>query len=90
VHRVNSDRRLRETRYDNDAASLLLELRWTGGEPSIRVLATCPGTDRCAARSAPAPAPAAAPNSGAARLRAVASSTLATRSRFLCPLLADA
>jgi hypothetical protein len=47
VHRVNRDRRLRELRYDNDAASLLLELRWRNRQPSVRVLRTCPDSDRC-------------------------------------------
>jgi hypothetical protein len=47
VHRVNADRRLHETDYGNDAASLLLELRWRDREPLVRVLRQCPGTDRC-------------------------------------------
>ena len=47
VHRVNADRRLRETDYDNDAASLLLQLRWRMGQPLVRILRRCPGTDRC-------------------------------------------
>jgi glucose/arabinose dehydrogenase len=47
VHRVNADRRLRERDYTNDAASLLLELRWRHGQPMIRILRECPGTDRC-------------------------------------------
>jgi Lysyl oxidase len=47
VHRVNPGRRLRERSYRNNAASLLLELRRQGGEPAVRVLATCPGTARC-------------------------------------------
>jgi hypothetical protein len=47
VHRVNGDRRLREGDYSNNAASLLLELRWRRGEPMVRVLRSCPRTDRC-------------------------------------------
>jgi hypothetical protein len=38
IHRVNVERRLRETSYTNNAASLLLQLRWRAGRPSIRVL----------------------------------------------------
>jgi glucose/arabinose dehydrogenase len=55
VHRVNSDRRLRELDYGNNAASLLLQLRWRGGQPQVRVLKRCPGTDRCDRRPAPRP-----------------------------------
>jgi hypothetical protein len=47
VHRVNADRRLRELSYANNAASVLLDLRWDRGAPQVRVLATCPDTDRC-------------------------------------------
>jgi hypothetical protein len=50
VHRVNSDRGLREVSYANNAASLLIDLQWTGGEPHVRVLASCPGVDHCAAK----------------------------------------
>jgi hypothetical protein len=49
VHRVNADRRLRELRYDNDAASLLLSLRWQSGAPYVQVLARCDDSARCAA-----------------------------------------
>jgi Lysyl oxidase len=47
VHRANPGRRLRERSYGNNAASLLFELRRRDGEPTVRVLATCPGTARC-------------------------------------------
>jgi hypothetical protein len=47
VHRVNGDRRLRELSYANNAASVLLDLRWQSGVPYLSVLATCPDTDRC-------------------------------------------
>ena len=47
VHIVNSDHRLRESSYDNNAASTLLRLRWRRGVPRIRILAVCPTSDRC-------------------------------------------
>jgi hypothetical protein len=47
VHRVNADRRLRELRYGNNAASLLLELRWRKHQPWVRVLRSCPHSARC-------------------------------------------
>jgi hypothetical protein len=47
VHRVNADHRLRESDYTNNAASLLLELRWRGRVPLLRILRQCPGDDRC-------------------------------------------
>lgn len=47
VHQVNTDRRLRERRYDNDAAALLLRLRWQRGVPRVRVLRACPGSATC-------------------------------------------
>lgn len=49
VHRVNAGRRLRESDYGNNAASLLLALRWRGGEPRVRVLRSCPHAARCLA-----------------------------------------
>ena len=55
VHRANSDRRLRELDYGNNAASLLIELRRRRGQPQVRVLKTCPDTDRCDRRPAPSP-----------------------------------
>jgi hypothetical protein len=48
VHIVNADRGLRERSYANDAASLLLELRWQDGRPRVRILRTCPHSARCA------------------------------------------
>jgi glucose/arabinose dehydrogenase len=56
VHRANADRRLRELDYTNNAASLLLELRWRRGAPSVRILRTCPDSARCARRKASASA----------------------------------
>jgi serine protease len=50
VHRVNGGRRLRELSYANNAASVLLDLRWRNGAPILRVLRACPDTDRCERR----------------------------------------
>jgi Lysyl oxidase len=47
VHTVNAQRRLHETDYANNAASLLLRLRWRAGAPSVRLLRRCPDTARC-------------------------------------------
>ena len=47
VHRVNVGRRLHESRYANNASSLLLQLRWRAGRPSVRVLNSCPDTADC-------------------------------------------
>jgi lysyl oxidase len=49
VHRVDADRRLHDLDRGNDAASLLLGLRWRRGVPYVRVLAVCPDTANCAA-----------------------------------------
>jgi hypothetical protein len=51
AHEVNADRRLRETRYDNNAASLLLDLRWRGGMPHVRVIGTAARVARAGART---------------------------------------
>ena len=40
-------RHLREVSYANDAASVLLDLHWQDGTPTLRVLAACADTDRC-------------------------------------------
>ena len=48
VHRANPERELAESDYGNNAASVLVQLRRTTGEiPSVRVLARCPGSERC-------------------------------------------
>ena len=47
VHRVNLDRRLVELSYANNASSLLLELRWVNGAPTVTVVAACHDSDRC-------------------------------------------
>jgi len=44
VHRVNADRSIRESSYENNAASVLLELRGR----TVGILARCPNSDRCA------------------------------------------
>ena len=48
VHRVNANRALRESDYSNNAASLLIRLRWSAGRPSVRVLGSCPARAVCA------------------------------------------
>ena len=50
VHRVNSGRRLRELNHRNNAASLLLGLRWRDDAPMVRVLRRCPDTGTCERR----------------------------------------
>jgi hypothetical protein len=50
IHSVNVGRRLRESDYCNNAASLLLRLRWRAGTPSLRVLRRCPDTEDCGQR----------------------------------------
>jgi hypothetical protein len=47
VHRVNTDRRLHEQRFDNNAASVSIALRWRAGVPRVKVLARCPDSARC-------------------------------------------
>ena len=43
VHRVNDDRSIRESSYENNAASVLLELRGR----TVRILARCPDSAAC-------------------------------------------
>ena len=47
VHRVNADGAVREKRLDNNAASVLLDVRWRGGSPRVTQLARCPGSGTC-------------------------------------------
>jgi hypothetical protein len=47
VHRVNPDRRLRERRYHNNAASVRLRLTRRNGVPQVRALRSCEGSERC-------------------------------------------
>jgi hypothetical protein len=49
VHRVDAEGRLRQLDRSNDAASLLLRLRWRRGVPFVRVLAVCPDSAHCTA-----------------------------------------
>lgn len=50
VHRANPDRTLEESDYDNNAASVLIQLRRTTGViPAVRVLARCPDSETCSA-----------------------------------------
>ena len=58
VHRANADGLVREIDYTNNAASLLLELRWRNGAPRVRILRACPDTDRCELPGAERPRPA--------------------------------
>jgi hypothetical protein len=41
VNRVNPFLRFRELRYDNNAATLAIRLRWAGGQPRLSVLRAC-------------------------------------------------
>jgi hypothetical protein len=47
VHRASRSLLFRELRYENNAASLRIRLTWHRGRPSVRVLKTCPDSDRC-------------------------------------------
>jgi hypothetical protein len=49
VHRVNANGRLKESSYANNAASVLFDLRWRGGQPYLRVIAKCADSERCTA-----------------------------------------
>ena len=53
VHRANPRRALRELRYSNNAASLLLRLTWPNGTssaPRVSVLRRCAASERCRPR----------------------------------------
>jgi hypothetical protein len=50
VHRVNPAGPIRELRYDNNAASARIRIAWPRGRaqpPSVRILRSCPGSERC-------------------------------------------
>jgi hypothetical protein len=50
IHRANRSLLFRELRYENNAASLRIRISGPGGRsraPSVRVLRTCPNSDRC-------------------------------------------
>ncbi len=50
IHRVNQDRRIRESSYENHASSVLLRIRRRAGRPpAVSVLRKCPDSDRCPA-----------------------------------------
>jgi hypothetical protein len=46
VQRTNPDLHLRETRYDDNTAALLIRLTWHGGTPHVTTLRTC-HKERC-------------------------------------------
>jgi hypothetical protein len=60
VNTVNEGRTLLEKNYANNSSSIAISLRWPGGArtapkvitapPEVRLLASCPGRDRCADR----------------------------------------
>jgi Lysyl oxidase/WD40-like Beta Propeller Repeat len=50
VHRANRNLLFRELRYENNAASLRIRIDWPRGRahpPAVRVLRTCPHSERC-------------------------------------------
>ncbi|MGH2996378.1 MAG: lysyl oxidase family protein [Gaiellaceae bacterium] len=50
IHRANRSYLFRELRYENNAASLRIKIGWPKGRrarPSLRILSTCPDSDRC-------------------------------------------
>jgi dipeptidyl aminopeptidase/acylaminoacyl peptidase len=50
VHRANPTGRLRELNYENNAAAVLIRLRWPNGRrsaPAVRTLRVCPRAERC-------------------------------------------
>ena len=47
VHRANPERAIEEASYENNAASVLIQLRRSGAIPTVRVLARCPDADTC-------------------------------------------
>jgi hypothetical protein len=82
VHRANVDRRLQESNYDNNAASVLLNLRWVDGVPHLAVLRDCPDSARCDRPDAAVSAVAAAARVPEARAQVRA----APARRMLCAL----
>ena len=47
VHTSDPDRKFREVSRFNNYAALRIQLSYSGSVPSVRVLATCPGTATC-------------------------------------------
>ena len=53
VHRANPERRIRELRYSNNAASLAIRISAPDvltGVPAVTIVRRCPGSDRCVPR----------------------------------------
>ena len=53
VHRTNSDRKLRESRYSNDASSALIRIYYPNGRnhgPQLKVLKVCGNSGKCSKR----------------------------------------
>ena len=53
VHRANPEHALRELRYSDDAASVLLRLSWPDGHtsaPRVSIIRRCEASERCPAR----------------------------------------
>lgn len=48
VHVVNPDRTLAESDYENNAASVLVEITSSGGRIEVSLLSSCPGSAECA------------------------------------------
>ena len=48
VHRVNAEEELRERTHANNAASVRIALLRSDGRSSVRRLAQCPDSERCA------------------------------------------
>jgi hypothetical protein len=47
VHHVNPTGALREKSLDNNASSVLIDVRWRGGMPRVTQLSRCPGSGTC-------------------------------------------
>jgi len=47
VHLANSGHKLRESNYSNNAASVLIDLRWDGSRPAVTELAKCRDSAWC-------------------------------------------
>jgi hypothetical protein len=50
VNRANPELLLRELRYENNASALRIRITWPSGRrrmPAVKVLATCPDSERC-------------------------------------------
>jgi hypothetical protein len=50
VNRANPSAELHELRYENNAASVAIRVTWPRGRrraPAVKVVATCPDSERC-------------------------------------------